>query len=353
MNIIEFGKTSNGKEVHKYFIENEKGMCASFTEFGATLIDLFVEDKSSSKEKPSLKNVALSYADVRSYEKETTYFGATVAPYANRISNACFEIDGVRYELDANDNENSLHSGPAGLAKKVWNIKEHTKDQITFSYNAKDKEQGFPGNIYYEVTYKITEKNELEISYYAISDKKTTLNMTNHTYFNLNGIFEDENVENHELWIKASKYTPIKDSKCIPSGETVSVEGTPFDFRVPKAIGEDIGLDFEQLQFGQGYDHNFVIDKETDGVEKIASVYSLQTGIQMDVWTDCIGVQLYTGNYLEGQIAPNGKKYKKHHGLCLETQYFPNAINEPNFKRPIVNAMEPYISKTIYEFSVR
>lgn len=353
MNTIEFGKTSKGELVHKYCIENENGMFAVLTEFGATLLELHVEDKNSTKEAPNFRGVALGYGDVLSYEKETTYFGATVAPYANRIANAKIEIDGVTYDLDANDNENALHSGVNGLAKKVWSVKSHSQNQITFAYNCKEKEQGFPGNIHFEVTYEITAQNELAISYYAISDKKTTINMTNHTYFNLNGNFGCGNVENHELWIKASGYTPIKDAKCIPTGEVAPVAGTPFDFREAKPIGQDLKEDFDQLNFGQGYDHNFAIDKETDAIEKIASAYSPQTGICMEVWTDCIGVQLYTGNYMAGQIAPNGKAYGKHDGFCLETQYFPNSINEPNFVRPITEANVPYKSKTIYAFSVR
>lgn len=353
MNTMEFGKTSKGEQVYKYFIGNQNGMLAILSDFGATLLELCVEDKHSTKEEVNLRGIALGYGDVLSYEKETTYFGATVGPYANRISDAKIEIDGVTYKLDANDNENMLHSGYNTMAKKIWKVKEHTKNKIVFTYNCKDLEQGFPGNIHCEVSYEITENNELVISYYAISDKKTTLNMTNHTYFNLNGDYGCGNVENHELWIKASAYTPIKSAKCIPTGEIAAVEGTPFDFRVTKTIGRDIHENHEQLLFGNGYDHNFAINKETDGIEKIATAYSPETGIQMDVWTDCIGVQLYTGNFLGGQIAPNGKEYEKHDGFCLETQYFPNAINEPNFVRSIIEANVPYKTKTIYAFSVR
>lgn len=352
MNIFEFGKTSKGETVHKYWIENSKGMFVEVTEFGATVLQIWVEDKNSTQEEVSLRGIALEYDNVRSYEKETTYFGAIVGPYANRIADAKFELEGVLYNVDANDNENSLHSGYNSMAKKVWKVKEYTDNKIVFAYTCKDLEQGFPGNIVSEVTYEVTEENELIISYHAVSDKKTTLNMTNHTYFNLNGV-GCGNVENHELWIKASHYTPIKSEKCIPTGEIAPVEGTPFDFRIAKMIGRDIHEDFEQLFFGQGYDHNFAIDKEKEGLEKIASAYSPETGIQMDVWTDCIGVQLYTGNYLEGQIGLAGKPYGKHDGFCLETQYFPNAINETNFVSPITEANEPYETKTIYAFRVR
>ncbi len=339
-----FGKTNDGKEVHVYSLSNGN-MSVDFIDLGAAVHRIILKDKN---EQPV--DVALRYDNPLSYERETTYFGAIVAPYANRISDAKIDIDGDVFELDANDNENTLHSGYNSLAKKVWAVKEHTESKIVFAYDAKDKEQGFPGNIHYEVTYELTEKDELSISYYALSDKKTTINMTNHTYFNLNGE-KDGSVEDHELWIKASHYTPVKSAKAIPTGEIAPVEGTPFDFRVAKTIGRDIKENHEQLIFGQGYDHNFSIDKDGEGVEKIATAYAPKTGIQMDVWTDCIGVQLYTGNFVGGQIGTEGHEYVKHGGFCLETQYFPNSVNETNFVRPITEANVPYETKTIYAFS--
>lgn len=342
-----FGKNNNGEEVLIYTLKNENGMKVRFLNLGATVYELFVPGKTG-----ELVQVSAIYDNPLSYEKETTYFGAVVAPYANRISDAKFTIDGQEYVTDANNNENSLHSGVNGIAKKIWQVKEQTENKIVFTYDAKDLEQGFPGNIHYEVTYEVTEENELAISYYAISDKKTTINMTNHTYFNLAGAFSGS-VENQELWLKASHYTPVKDAKAIPTGEIAPVEGTPFDFREAKTIGRDIKENFDQLIYGQGYDHNFAIDKETAGFEKIATAYAKETGIQMDVWTDCIGVQLYTGNFMEGQMGPDGHRYVKHGAFCLETQYFPNAINEINFVCPITEANVPYQTKTTYAFSVR
>lgn len=342
-----FGENSKGEEVFIYTLKNENGMTVSFLDLGATVHELWVPDKQG-----ALVQVSAVYDNPLAYERETTYFGAIVAPYANRISNAKFEIDGQIYETDANNNENSLHSGKNGIAKKIWTVKEQTDSKIIFTYEASDLEQGFPGNIQYEVTYEITKENELSISYYALSDKKTTINMTNHTYFNLAGAFSGS-VEQQELWIKASHYTPVQDAKAIPTGEIAPVDGTPFDFRVAKTIGRDIQEDFEQLIYGQGYDHNFAIDKEGVGFEKIATAYAGETGIQMDVWTDCIGVQLYTGNFMAGQKGPDGYTYVKHGAFCLETQYFPNAINETNFVCPITEAGVPYKSKTVYAFSVR
>ena len=344
---VLFGKNTKGEDVRRYTLENENGMKVSFIDLGAAVCELWVPDSNG-----KCVQISATYDNPVSYEQQTTYFGAVVAPYANRIANAKFEIDGTVYETDANNNENSLHSGCNGIAKKIWSVKEQNKQKIVFTYDAKDLEQGFPGNIHYEVTYEVTDANELSISYYALSDKKTTINMTNHTYFNLSGALSGS-VEDHELWIKASHYTPVIDAKAIPTGEIAPVDNTPFDFRIAKTIGRDIGDDFDQLKYGLGYDHNFAIDKDAPGFEKIATAYSAKTGIQMDVWTDCIGVQLYTGNFMEGEIGPDGHKYVKRGAFCLETQYFPNAINETNFVCPITEANEPYETKTTDVFSCR
>ena len=342
-----FGKNKKGEEVKKFTIRNKAGMTASFIDLGAAVHEIYVKDKDGQS-----VQVSALYDNPVSYETQTTYFGAIVAPSANRIAGAQFEIDGQVYKIDANDNENSLHSGYNTLAKKIWAVKEQTENKIVFMYDARDLEQGFPGNIHYEVTYELTEENELSISYYALSDKKTTINMTNHTYFNLAGAFSGS-VEDQELWIKASHYTPVQSAKAIPTGEIAPVEGTPFDFRQAKPIGRDIKEDFEQLVYGNGYDHNFAIDKEAVGFEKVATAYAPKTGIQMDVWTDCVGIQLYTANFMAGEIGPNGHAYVKHGAFCLETQYFPNAINETNFVCPITEADVPYESKTVYAFSCR
>ena len=347
MNKQYFDTTKNGVEVSKYTIANANGMTAVLTDFGAAVVDLLVPDRDG-----NMVDVSLGYDNVESYDKETTYFGATVGPYANRISDAKIEIDGVVYELDTNDNENNLHSGFSTWAKQVWTVKEHTDNKLVFTYNAKHLEQGFPGNMECDVTYEITEQNELAISYRAASDQKTTLNLTNHTYFNLNGCVSGD-VLTQELMIKASHYTPVKSSKAIPTGENAPVEGTPFDFRVAKPIGRDIKVENDQLTYGQGYDHNFAIDKEADGMEKVAEVYAPESGIVMDVLTDCIGIQLYTGNFIAGQTGKNGHKHVKHEGFCLETQYFPNSINEPNFVRPITEANEVYETKTVYAFRTK
>lgn len=341
-----FGTTSKGKDVHKYSIENAKGMKAVVMDFGAAIINLYVPDKNG-----NLRDVSLGYDSVEPYEKETAYFGATVGPYANRISGAKIEIDGIEYQLDVNDNVNNLHSGYNTMAKNVWDVKEHTDSKIVFTYDNPHLAQGFPGNMECEVSYEINEDNQLLISYHAVSDRKTTFNMTNHTYFNLNG-HDAGTVTNQELMIKASGYTPVNEV-LIPTGEVASVEGTPFDFRTAKPIGRDIDAEDDQLKKGGGYDHNFALDKEEDGVEKIAEAYSPESGIVMDVLTDAIGIQLYTGNFVGGQKGKNGHVYDNRDGFCLETQYYPNSINEPNFVRPVKEAGEVYETVTIYGFRVR
>ncbi len=347
MNRTIFGKTREGNEVYKYTIENSRGMQAVVTDFGAAVVDLLVPDKEG-----AFRDVSLGYETVQDYENAGTYFGATVAPYANRIANSELTIEGVTYKLDANENENNLHSGSQTLSKKVWDVKECTGNKIVFSYDNPHLAQGFPGNTRCEVAYEVNEENQLCISYYGLSDKTTVLNMTNHTYFNLNG-WDSGNVCEHQLMIKASGYTPVQSSESIPTGVVEPVEGTPFDFRVAKTIGKEIGASHEQLLFAKGYDHNYALDKECEGVEKVAEAYSAQSGIVMEVFTDCVGLQLYTGNFLDGQVGKKGHVHKQYEGFCLETQYFPNAANEPNFKTPLTKAGEVYKSETIYGFKVK
>ena len=340
-----FGKTCKGLDAHKYSIENNNGMKVVFTDMGAAIVEIWVKDILG-----QFRDVALGYDDVQQYEKEGTYFGAIVGRYANRIAGAQFEIDGVVYKLDANNNENNLHSGERSLAREVWKVTKHENDKITFYCFAEN--DGFPGTAECYVTYELSEDNALKISYEAVPDKKSPFNMTNHVYFNLNG-HDAGTILNHELMIAASGYTPVIDAKAIPTGEIEEVENTPFDFRVAKTIGRDIEEPFEQLILGQGYDHNFALDKELGKVEKIAEAYSADSGIKMEVYTDCIGVQLYTGNFLELDLGKGNHRYERRAGFCLETQFFPNSINEPKFVRPVTAAGETYKTQTIYKFDIK
>ena len=334
-------------EYKAYTIGNEKGTKIVLTDIGATVVSIFIKDKNG-----EIKDIVTGYDNFDSYKKGGSFFGATVGRNCNRIWNAAVVIDGVEYKLEANDNENNLHSGSNTVSFKKWDVKALGTDFITFEIVSKDLEQGFPGNATITVTYSISEDDEFTIQYRGVSDKKTVFNMTNHCYFNLNG-HDSGSIYSHELQINAARYTPVSSSKSIPTGEIAPVEGTPFDFRTVKEIGEDIEKDNEQLKFANGYDHNFAIDKTTDGVERVATAYSPESGISMDVLTDCVGIQLYTGNFIGGQIGKGNIKYNDRDAFCLETQFFPNAINEPNFVTPITDAGEVYESKTIYKFSVK
>lgn len=341
----EFGTTKKGKTAYLYTIENSKGMKAELCDYGAAIVSLWVRGKD---QKPV--DVSLGYDSVTEYEDGTCFFGATVGRNANRISDAKITIDGETYDLGANDNENNLHSGVHGTSTVQFEVKEQKDNAITFVYVSKDREQGFPGTATMQVTYTVTEDNALDIKYYCTTDKTTVMNMTNHCYFNLEGQASGR-VYDQKLQINASGYTPIKDGKAIPTGEIADVAGTPFDFRQPKAIGKQIEEQDTQLIYGNGYDHNYVIDRKGDGLELAAVVEAPESGIRMEVLTDCPGIQFYSGNYIEGVKGKGGVSYVKRGAFCLETQYFPNAINEPGFEMPLLHPGEAYESETVYKFS--
>jgi aldose 1-epimerase len=344
MNRQEFGKIKDGRMASVYSIANSKGMEVRSTDYGATVVSVFVKDKDGNR-----RDVILGYDDALTYDSNGSYFGATVGRNCNRISDSKITIDGVEYGLEPNDRGNNLHSGSKALSKVMWTVKSQESNKITYQYESPDLEEGYPGNATIEVTFEVTEDCEFVISYHAVSDKKTVFNMTNHSYFNLNG-HDSGDVLNHVLWINASHYTPVQNEKSIPTGEIASVEGTPFDFRTAKPIGQDIHADHEQIGYSDGYDHNFAIDKTKEGIEKVAEVYAPESGIRMAVYTDCIGIQLYTANGISGQVGKGGTAYPNYGALCLETQYFPNAINEPNFVSPLTEAGVVYESTTKYCF---
>ena len=344
MEKVSFGKTADGTEAFLYTIYNKTGMRVQLTDFGAALVSLVVKDRDGQD-----TDVILGHDDVSVYQKEVSCFGAVVGRHCNRISSAEVTIDGTKYPLQANDNENNLHSGSNGTTWRFWKVSEVTENKIVFEIEDAHLQQGFPGNAVMSVTYEVTDENELCIRYHASADRKTVFNLTNHAYFNLNGS-RSGTALNHQLQILASHYTPVRDSHAIPTGEIAEVDKTPFDFREAKTIGRDIDADCDQLRYVNGYDHNFAIDKKKDGVELAAVAGGDQSGIQMQVWTDCIGIQLYTGNFLQGEHGKGGITHCDRDAFCLETQFFPNAVNEPNFVSPLKNAGEPYDSTTIYKF---
>lgn len=343
-----FGTGRTGEAVSVYTLENQSGARVRVTDYGAALVSIFVPDRDG-----VMQDVLLGYDNVTGYEKNTCYFGAVIGRCGNRIANAQVTINGVTYKLDANDNENNLHSGEKGMDTIVWNVKEHTENSITLACTSADLEQGFPGNMDVEVVYVLTEDNTVEICYKAVSDKDTVANFTNHAYFNLAGHASGD-VLDQELMIRASNYTPVIDAKSIPTGEILPVAETPMDFTSAKTIGRDIHADDIQLSYGTGYDHNFVLDKSEAGAyELMAEAYAPKTGIVMKAYTDCPGVQFYSGNFITAQDGKQGAVYEKRQGFCLESQYYPNSVNEPNFESPFLKAGEVYTTKTGYHFETK
>lgn len=339
-----FGKTTDGKEVYKYWIENSKGMKAGVINYGAILVNLFAPDKNG-----NMDDVVLGYDTLEEYVENGNFFGATVGPNANRIGGAGFDLDGVHYQLEVNDGANNLHSHlTEGYHTRVWEAKEE-QGSVTFFLEDADGNMGFPGNKKVWVTYTLTEDNELKIHYRAQSDKNTIINMTNHSYFNLEG-HDKGTIYNHILKLEASHYTPIV-MGAIPTGEIAAVEGTPFDFTKGKRVGEEIDADNEQLKMTNGYDHNWVIDGADGSLRKFADVTEPVSGRHMEVFTDLPGVQIYAGNGMSRQKAKGNSSYDFRGGICLETQYYPDTANKPEFPSAVYGPDREYDSTTIYKFS--
>lgn len=341
----EFGITKEGKRASLYTLTNANGMEAAVTDFGAILVSLIVPDKNGGK-----KDLVLGYDRLEDYEENGCYFGSTIGRCANRTKGASFTIDGTVYHIPANENGNNLHTDyDHGFHKKLWQA-ELLQDEnaVKFSCVSPDGEYGFPGTLKVSVTYTLLADNGLKISYDAVSDKKTVINLTNHSYFNLGG-HDGGSICGEKIMIKASGFTEVEEGS-IPTGRIVPVEGTPMDLRVPTRIGDGIDADWEQLTLTQGYDHNWALDTEFGKLEKIAEVSDDRTGYVMDVYTDLPGVQFYAGNYITPQTGKEGARYDRRHALCLETQYFPNSANMPQFRQPVFEAGQPYRATTVYKF---
>ena len=341
-----FGEV-NGREVYLYTLENSHGMKVTVSSFGALIIRIWAPDHNG-----NFADVALGYDRLEQYLENGKFYGAVVAPNANRIGGAKFTLEGKTYELSVNDNGNNLHSHRAlGGHKRIWDAEEK-ENGILFTMSMKDGELGFSGNRDFSVLYELTEENAVRIVYFGVSDKATVANMTNHSYFNLNGEGSGTAMDQY-LTIHAQEYTPVREDS-IPVGENAPVEGTPMDFRTAKQIGRDIEADFEQLRFTGGFDHNYVTDGYNKAsIREIASAWSEESGIQMDVLSDCPCVQFYAANFVEDEHGKNGHVYNKREAFCLETQVEPNAVNVENFHSPILEAGERYYSETVYRFSVR
>lgn len=343
MIIREFGANKKGEPARLFIFENQNGMELHVSDFGATLHKLMVPDKNGVK-----RDVVLGYDDPVAYEGPAgTFFGATVGRHANRIGKGTFECDGVRYQLDKNNGNNNLHSGLDFWSFRIWHVKETTEQSITFSLHSPDGDQGYPGTVEVDVRYTLTENNSVVIDYYATTDADTPINMTNHSYFNLSG-HESGTVREQILWIDGDGFTRT-DSELIPTGEIILVEGTPMDFRVGKKIGLDIDCDYEPLNIGRGYDHNWTLNNCGE-FRKVAELRSEESGICMEVLTDLPGIQIYTANYVQNESGKNGVIYQQNQGVCFETQYYPDSVNHENFKSCICKKDAEYKTKTEFRF---
>jgi aldose 1-epimerase len=345
-----FGKTPDGQPVDLYVLTSKGGAEASITNYGGAVVSLKMPDRSG-----KMADVVLGYDTADGYVNDKSFFGALVGRYGNRIGHAQFALDGKTYTLAKNNGENSLHGGIKGFNKAVWTAKIiPAKDgqSLELSYLSKDGEEGFPGNLKVSVIYTLTDSNALRIAYSATTDKKTVVNLTNHSYFNLAGQGSGD-ILGHLLMIQADKFTPV-DAGLIPTGEFRDVAGTPFDFRKELAIGARIDQDEEQLKLGGGYDHNFVLRRSNDPGESLAArVLEPASGRVLEVWTTEPGVQFYTGNFLDGKtIGKGGVTYPRRSAFCLETQHYPDSPNQPKFPSVVVNPGEHYHTITTYKFSV-
>lgn len=337
-----FGFLPDGREAHLYTISCDS-LTAAVTDFGATLVRLLVPDAHGTAE-----DVVLGYDDVLGYWSNSGCLGAPVGRCANRIGGAQFTLNGKTYTLAKNNGENNLHSGPDYWFKRLWTLQDSGEDFLTFALHSPDGDQGFPGNLDFTLTYRLTE-NALHLHYHGLCDEDTVLNPTNHSYFNLAGQARTDRALEQLLWLNADAFTPA-DPGSIPTGELSPVAGTPMDFRAEKAVGRDIGADYTPLHYQGGYDHNFVL-LSSDGTRPAARLRDPGSGRTMEVFTDCPGVQLYTANYLNAS-GKDGVFYPKRSAVCLETQFFPDSVNRPNFPSCIQKAGVPFDSETVFAFSV-
>ena len=340
----------DGKSTSLFTLQNKKGMTVQITNYGARVVALWVPDKDG-----NFKDVVWGFTSLDEYLKSTdVYCGPIVGRYGNRIANGQFSLNDSIYQLTINNNENHLHGGTNGFYKKVWDAKSFKidgNDALELTYFSKDGEEGYPGNLNISVTYIVTQENELNIHYAAKTDATTIINPTSHCYFNLTGSTENSILE-HVLQINAKHFTPTNET-LIPTGEIKEITGTPFDFLKPTSIGQRIDQENQQLLFGKGYDHNFVIDKSIGSFKKMAEIYSPKSGIAMSILSDQPGLQFYSGNFMKGiLIGKRGDKHNYRSGFALETQNFPDAPNHANFPSAILNPNETYIHKTTYRFHI-
>lgn len=350
-NLLEtknFEATIDNKKTHLYWIENN-GLKAAFTNYGGRLVGLWIADKNG-----KLTDVVVGMNSVSGFQKSTEpYFGATIGRVGNRIAKGKFTLEGKEYNVPLNNGNNALHGGKKGFQDVVWNAEKTDEHTLVLTYTSADMEQGFPGKLEVKVTYYITTHKTLEMEYEATTDKTTIVNLTNHAFFNLNGEGSGS-ILNHELQLFANKYTPVN-TGLIPTGKLTNVANTPFDFIDKHTIGERIETNNEQLKFGKGYDHNYVLNGTIKNrMNHAATITGDQSGITMDIYTTEPGIQFYSGNFMQGKNTfKSGAKDDFRTAFALETQHFPNAPNQPNFPSITLNPREKYHTVSFYEFSIR
>jgi aldose 1-epimerase len=350
--VADFGKTKEGDSVQRYVLANNKGVEAVVISYGATLVSLRSPDREG---RPA--DIVLGYDSLDGYEQDKSFFGASIGRYGNRIAGGQFTLDGAVFHLPKNDGANSLHGGSKGFNKRVWSGRDRSRGDaqvLELAYTSKDGEEGYPGTLKVTVTYTLpAESNELRIGYSATTDKDTEVNLTNHSYFNLTGV-ASQDILGHQLILRAPKFTPV-DSTLIPTGEMRAVANTPFDFTKPTAIGARIDQDDEQLRFGKGYDHNWVLDKtNAGGLQIAAEVFEPSSGRVLEVLTTEPGIQFYSGNFLDGTVrGKGGQLYGHRTGFCLETQHFPDSPNHQNFPSTELKPGKVYRSTTVFRLTAR
>lgn len=341
-----FNGIVDNEQVLLFTLKNKKGTTCQITNFGARIVSLFVSDKNG-----VFEDIVLGYDSLKEYVSgDELYFGAAIGRYGNRIADGKFSIEGKEYQLAKNNGNHNLHGGNKGFHNVVWKANQIKNNRLELTYFSKDGEEGFPGNLQVKLMYSVLENNTLEIKYEALTDKVTLVNLTHHSYFNLRGIRHNTTIEKHLLTINASTYTPI-DEEGIPTGELLSVSDTPFDFTKQKPIGKDIDSLDTQISFGNGYDHNFVLDK--NNLKIAARVEEPISGRTLEVFTDEPGIQFYSFNHIKGMHkGKNNIEFFPKSAFCLETQHFPNSPNQPNFPSVVLQPEQKYTSYCGYKFDV-